>query len=140
MKAKYYRNLTALEAEVGNNPCFIWRSLMSAQDLISHDTRWRIGNGVSVHIWEDRWVSTLPGNYIPSLTTRLLIDATVRDLIDPDSDDCNPVLVESFSGSKCRSYYTYSTLGNGKIDCQIWHTSKMAYTRRVRGVQSGVVV
>ncbi|CAN0881550.1 Uncharacterized mitochondrial protein AtMg00310 [Linum grandiflorum] len=90
MKAKYYKNASAL-AVIDHNPSFMWRSLMNAQNLVC----WWIGNGASVRIWSDKWVPSLPDFYIPSAPSGLPLDAKVRDLIDPKTDDWNHALVES---------------------------------------------
>jgi hypothetical protein len=45
-----------LEAGIGNNASFIWRGLISTQDLIRKGTRWKIGNGNNVRIWGDSWL------------------------------------------------------------------------------------
>ncbi|CAN0919889.1 Uncharacterized mitochondrial protein AtMg00310 [Linum grandiflorum] len=83
MKAKYYKNSSVLEAVEGYKPSFIWRSLMSAQDLVWQGSRWRIGNGDSVRIWGDKWLPTLPDFYIPSAPSGLPVNAKVSEPIDP---------------------------------------------------------
>lgn len=34
MKAQYYANSDSIEATVGNNPSFMWRSIMAAQGVV----------------------------------------------------------------------------------------------------------
>ncbi|CAL1369989.1 unnamed protein product [Linum trigynum] len=45
MQAKYYKNSSVLEATTGYQPSFLWRSLISAQDLLCEGLRWRVGDG-----------------------------------------------------------------------------------------------
>ena len=55
-KAKYYPHSSFLEAKVPNHSSFIWRSLASARDLIGKGSRWRVGNGNKIRIWQDNWI------------------------------------------------------------------------------------
>ncbi|CAN0912350.1 Uncharacterized mitochondrial protein AtMg00310 [Linum grandiflorum] len=53
LKAKYHKNSSILEAEVGYRPSFIWRSLMGVQEFLWNGLRWGVGNGDSIRIWGD---------------------------------------------------------------------------------------
>ncbi|CAN0826584.1 hypothetical protein LINGRAPRIM_LOCUS2304 [Linum grandiflorum] len=86
MKVKYFKKSLLLEADLGYMPSFIWRSLHSAEEFLCKGPRWRVINGASILIWEDRWLPTSPGFYVPSPPIGLPIDATVRDLVDPDTE------------------------------------------------------
>ena len=50
LKAKYFKSTSFLEAQVGNNPSYTWRSLMEAKSVVERGMRWNIGNGRSVDI------------------------------------------------------------------------------------------
>lgn len=50
LKARYFRVGSFLEAKVGENPSFIWRSVWQASSVIKQGYRWRIGNGQSVKV------------------------------------------------------------------------------------------
>lgn len=50
LKAKYFKNGSFIEAEVGARPSFTWRSLTSSRDLLQEGLLWRIGDGKSVNI------------------------------------------------------------------------------------------
>ena len=41
---------------MGKRPSYIWRSILSAREVITRGSRWVIGNGRRVHIWNDRWL------------------------------------------------------------------------------------
>lgn len=45
MKARYYPESDFLNANLGNNPSYIWRSIIAAQDVMRQGCRKRIGNG-----------------------------------------------------------------------------------------------
>ena len=51
MKAKYFPNCQAFEANLGNKPSFAWHSIHSSKELLFEGLVWRIGNGENVQIW-----------------------------------------------------------------------------------------
>ncbi|CAN0862162.1 Uncharacterized mitochondrial protein AtMg00310 [Linum grandiflorum] len=66
LEAKVHKHSSILEAGVRYRPSFVWRSLMSVQEFLWCELRWRVGNGASISIWGDRWIPTLPGHFISS--------------------------------------------------------------------------
>ncbi|XP_050238466.1 uncharacterized mitochondrial protein AtMg00310-like [Mercurialis annua] len=48
--AKYFYNSDFLNAKLGANPSYVWRSLMAAQEIVRKGTRWRIGRGNSLRM------------------------------------------------------------------------------------------
>lgn len=56
LKAKYYRGLDFMEASLGANPSFVWKSIWCAKGLLGSGLKWRIGSGTSVSIWKDHWL------------------------------------------------------------------------------------
>lgn len=65
-KARYFPKCSFLEAGVGNNPSFIWRSIWAAQSLVKAGTRWRMGSGDKIRILEDAWLQDNANHYIVS--------------------------------------------------------------------------
>ena len=45
LKARYFTNSSFLEAQVGKNSSYTWRSLMAAQEVLQRSLKWNIGNG-----------------------------------------------------------------------------------------------
>ena len=58
LKAKYFLDSNFLEAQLGKNPSYTWRSLVAARGVLHCGLRWNIGNGWKVKIWIDRWIPT----------------------------------------------------------------------------------
>ena len=54
--AEFTKPNITLIAKVPNHSSFIWRSLASARDLIGKGSRWRVGNGNKIRIWQDNWI------------------------------------------------------------------------------------
>ena len=55
-KAKYFANVPFLEAKLGKQPSYAWRSILAAKEIIVRGSQWNVGNGQRVHILVDRWV------------------------------------------------------------------------------------
>ncbi|XP_074347541.1 uncharacterized protein LOC141686402 [Apium graveolens] len=52
-KSRYYPQDSFLSAKLGNNPSYIWRSLMETQPILKQGVSCRIGNGRPVNVLED---------------------------------------------------------------------------------------
>ncbi|XP_019181686.1 PREDICTED: uncharacterized protein LOC109176751 [Ipomoea nil] len=85
-KARYYPKDTFLEATIGNNPSFCWRSIMAAKDLICGGIRRRVGNGKSTLIWEHPWLQDELDPMIHTEMPQHLSGAKVVGLIDQDTE------------------------------------------------------
>ncbi|XP_059440462.1 uncharacterized protein LOC132172916 [Corylus avellana] len=57
IKAKYFPTGSFMSANLDNKPSFAWRSILVGRKLLEEGLYWRIGNGRSVRICEDRWIS-----------------------------------------------------------------------------------
>lgn len=55
-KARYYPRGSFLNAEIGYNPSYIWRSVIGAQSLLKQGMGCRVGNGSSINIIQDPWL------------------------------------------------------------------------------------
>ena len=51
-----------LNAKLGNSPSYSWRSIYNSLKVLKEGTRWRVGNGKRIHIWDDRWMPN-PSTY-----------------------------------------------------------------------------
>ena len=71
-----------MDACLGKNPSFAWRSILAAQAIVWNGRRWQVGNGHSIMIWKDKWVPS-PSTYkvIPPVSS-LPEDSRVAALID----------------------------------------------------------
>ncbi|WJZ86110.1 hypothetical protein VitviT2T_005601 [Vitis vinifera] len=64
-QARYFRNSSFLNAELGSNPSYMWRSILAAQDLLKRGCYWSIASGTKVQVWGDSW--------LPDSSNRLII-------------------------------------------------------------------
>ncbi|WCJ44166.1 hypothetical protein M5689_024852 [Euphorbia peplus] len=93
-RGKYYAEESFLEAQLGNEPSYAWRRILEAKELILEGVGWKIGDGLSVRIMEDRWVPRLPCHR-PLSTIGPLTAPFVASLIDDDSGKWNVQLIRS---------------------------------------------
>ena len=47
------------EDKAFNLGSFLRRSLLWGKELVEKESRWRVGNGWSIHIYKDHWISWL---------------------------------------------------------------------------------
>jgi hypothetical protein len=49
-KAIYYLNEGFLEAKLGHNPSYVWRSIHTSQVIVKRGLQWQIGNGERINV------------------------------------------------------------------------------------------
>lgn len=81
LKARYFRRCSFLDATFGNNPSFIWRSILWGRELLQRGIRWCVGSGQHIRIYGDNWVP-MPLLFRPISPKILGNEARVADLIE----------------------------------------------------------
>ncbi|XP_074352871.1 putative mitochondrial protein AtMg00310 [Apium graveolens] len=82
MKARYFPNSDFLNATLGNNPSYMWRSLMLAHEMVKQGCRRRIGDEASTRIWNVPWLPCRVNDFLTTQMPVQLQDACVQNLID----------------------------------------------------------
>jgi len=59
-KAKYFLNLSILEAPLGRCPSFVWRSMLKTRNVVEFGMVWGVGDGKNINIWGDQGCLLLP--------------------------------------------------------------------------------
>jgi hypothetical protein len=95
LKAKYFKNVSFLEAKKGSQASYAWQSILAARDILNEGMHWRIGNGKSVKIWGDRWVPRPTSYKIQSPVSMLAMDAKVEQIIDIELGEWNVSLIRA---------------------------------------------
>ncbi|KAH9672717.1 putative reverse transcriptase/RNA-dependent DNA polymerase [Citrus sinensis] len=85
LKARYFKHEGFLNAKIGTNPSFIWRSILWGRKIILKGTRWRIGSGEEVQVYNSNWLPR-PTTFRPISPRTLAADTKVADLIDPERE------------------------------------------------------
>lgn len=95
LKAKYFPKSDFVNASLGNNPSFTWRSVMAAQHLVKKGLRWRVGNGESIKVWGDKWLPT--SSIYTAVSPRLFLQADTRvsELIEASTASWKSSIVDA---------------------------------------------
>ena len=64
LKARYFPHYSFLEVVDSSNSLYIWKSIMVAQPVIQKGSCWRVGDGSSIHILQDKWIPNHPSNKV----------------------------------------------------------------------------
>ena len=80
-KSRYFPTCTFMEAGLGNNPSYVWQSLLAARELIREGLIWQVGDGRTIEVSTHKWLSHKPmfiGEPRPNLMVSELIDENSR--------------------------------------------------------------
>lgn len=55
-KARYFPRSSIVEAQLGYNPSYAWRSILWGKELLSQGIRWRVGDGTQISCFTDPWI------------------------------------------------------------------------------------
>ncbi|XP_074363930.1 putative mitochondrial protein AtMg00310 [Apium graveolens] len=63
-KARYFKSGNFLSSSLGDNPSFVWRSIWESMKLVQSGARWLVGNGNSIDIMRQPWLSDEQNPYV----------------------------------------------------------------------------
>ncbi|XP_019168926.1 PREDICTED: uncharacterized protein LOC109164834 [Ipomoea nil] len=86
-KSRYYPNEEFLDAKIGANPSYVWRSILAGKDILTTGCVKRIGNGESTQVWKHPWLPDAVDPFVHSPCTTLDCTMTVSELVDPVTKD-----------------------------------------------------
>lgn len=66
LKAGYFKHSDIMDATLGSNPTYIWRSLLWSRDIIEKGIIWNVGNGEIINARKNRWIPRLKAGVISS--------------------------------------------------------------------------
>ena len=49
-KLRYFPNCSFMDAELGSNPSYVWRSLWAAREIICEGLKWGVGHGRTIDV------------------------------------------------------------------------------------------
>lgn len=70
-KVRYFSDNTFLNAKIGGNPSYIWRSIMEAQSLLKRGLGCRVGRGDSVTVLNTPWLPDINDSYVHTFSEAL---------------------------------------------------------------------
>ena len=56
LRGKYFKGQSIWEMKIRASDSWMWRSIISARDLLERGARKRVGDGRTIDIWRDKWI------------------------------------------------------------------------------------
>ena len=84
-KARFFPHCSFMETKESASASYAWKSILKGREVIKMGSRFRVGNGKNIKIWQHHW---LPIKHPPLVTSPIIEsmeDATVDCLIDEDT-------------------------------------------------------
>ena len=81
-KAHFFPDCSILEANSSTNGSYAWKSILSARDVVRKGMVWRIGDGKTVSLKEDKWLPDQVYRSVSSPLPSIPPDAKVSIFID----------------------------------------------------------
>lgn len=100
MKAQYFLNGDFLNATLGNNPIYMWRSILVAQDIVRKGCRRRIGNGDSTRVWKVLWLPCSENGFVMTDMPPELENITVQSLRVPGENNWDEEVLNDIFNSR----------------------------------------
>ncbi|KAL9457786.1 hypothetical protein AB3S75_006771 [Citrus x aurantiifolia] len=82
-KARYFPRTSIVEAVLGHNPSFVWRSLLATKHIIVRSSRIQVGSGQNTLIGSDPWLPDADNGFISTSLDESLASAPVSSLMVP---------------------------------------------------------
>lgn len=85
VKSRYFPRIDFLNAEMPANPSYMWRSIMSAKEVIKAGCRRRIEDGEATKVWKIPWLPCTENGCVTTPMIPELQDITVSNLVDTNT-------------------------------------------------------
>jgi len=86
-KARYFLKGNFVDAKLGNNPSYVWRSIHASQVIVRGGFRWRLEDGTQIRAWYDPWINDEGRGYATSNVPMGREGMTVSELIEDDGNE-----------------------------------------------------
>lgn len=123
-KARYYSDGGFLNAKLGANPSFIWRSLLAAQDLLKQGLGSRVGNGQMVSILNDPLIPVEDHPYVVT-TSETLKNKKVCSLFSMDDHSWDVDLIRDVFEERDADIIMAIPLHSNEPDKWYWRKEKL---------------
>lgn len=108
-----------INAELGHNPSFIWRSLLEAQHLLRKGARWRVGDGTKISILGLPWLMTTESPCITSEPDPLQ-NHTVTSLMCMERKEWDTEVLADVLNERDRSCVLAIPLSNSRTEDHLY--------------------
>ncbi|GMI66103.1 hypothetical protein HRI_000279600 [Hibiscus trionum] len=124
LKGRYYPTSNFLNASLGSNPSYTWKSIWCTRGLLEKGYGWRIGDGKSVNIWTDPWLLDTATGRLHVLNSNPSY-SKVSELINSTSNSWNRDIINSiFNPAQASSILSIQLPHYSREDLIIWRADK----------------
>ncbi|KAF7839015.1 ribonuclease H [Senna tora] len=118
------RNGTFMEAGLGSNPSFTWRSILHGREVLKKGLIRRIGDGVKTNLFNTQWIPSIENFSSPYTNQQMGLDATVNMLFMQDSKTWNvPLIMQNFEPTIAKAILSIPLSKTGAVDVWMWKFS-----------------
>lgn len=113
-----------MDAPLGNNSSYIWRSLIWSRYIVTNGLFWKVGNGDSINTRRDAWIPGISSGKITSNTmfeSNMMVSSLIKNHDDWDVESLNALFLPFDVEAICRT----PIMGNGCQDKSYWALDKM---------------
>ena len=122
LKARYYCSRDFLSARLSHNPSFTWKGIWSSQAILLKGSRWRIGDGCSIDVWNNPWLRDAENFKVETPIIHDLAHLKVHDLwIHGCKEWGVELLREIFSPRDAQAITSIPLSSKSPPDSLIWH-------------------
>ncbi|XP_062015245.1 uncharacterized protein LOC133731834 [Rosa rugosa] len=118
-KAKYYPDGDFWSASLMSSPSSCWRGIFEARSVLKNGVRWQVGDGQSIHIWDDPWLPR-PSSFRPFIR-RDGAPTLVRELLLPGLSWNSDVIAQWFEPEDVMLIFFIPLSQRSVSDRLIWH-------------------
>ncbi|XP_031095240.1 uncharacterized protein LOC115999534 [Ipomoea triloba] len=86
-KARYFPRADFLNASIGANPSYCWRSILAGQDVLKKGCYKRIGNGRATCVWNQPWLPDATNPFVTIPVHGQDVNLRVTELLLPHTND-----------------------------------------------------
>ncbi|KAL0003907.1 hypothetical protein SO802_011468 [Lithocarpus litseifolius] len=129
LKTKYFADSSFMDAKVGKNPSYIWRSKVAAIPVIKEGAKWVVGDGRSIKIWGEKWIPSTESGRIITLSTSMESGAKVVSLIVQERVEWDAALIRcTFLPHEAEAILSIPISPMKPLDSQVWAKSNGIFT------------
>ena len=93
-KARFFPHCSFMEAKESTTGSYAWRSILKGREVIKMGSRFRVGNGKNIKIWQHHWLPIKHPPFVTSPIIESMVDATVDCLIDQNTRKWDAEMLE----------------------------------------------
>lgn len=146
LKGKYYTYADFMNCSAPSSGSHGWRGILEGRELLANHLGWAIGNGTSVNVWKDHWLSTIDQKSPMGPVEEKISSLKVKDLFhNSNSVNWNKKLIREILPQYEQDILSIKPSKRGGADKQIWlkhqsgrYTTKSGYhsARENKGLEA----